>query len=279
MQVLSSRAQVEKQVNALKNKQLTLGFVPTMGALHQGHISLIEKSRQSCDLSLCSIFVNPRQFNDPADLARYPRSPQKDLDLLQKAGCDLVFMPQAEELYADGGHEEYDFGRLDKVLEGAQRPGHFKGVAQVLSRLFKLVKPDKAFFGQKDYQQYLVVKELVKLLKLPLEVIPCPIVREADGLAMSSRNSLLSPEERALAANIPFWMNKARELAQRLDADQVAAEIRAMMANVNGIRSDYFEICHPEDLSPCHGNVLPGQSIALLAAYVGKIRLIDNSLL
>lgn len=279
MQVLSSRAQVQEQVNALKNKQLTLGFVPTMGALHQGHISLIEKSRQHCALSLCSIFVNPRQFNDPADLARYPRTPEKDLELLEKAGCDLVFMPQAEELYADDDKEDYDFGRLDKVLEGAQRPGHFKGVAQVLSRLFILVKPDKAFFGQKDYQQYLVVKELVRLLNLPLEVIPCPIVREPDGLAMSSRNSLLTADERKLAANIPLWMNKARELASRLEAEQVVAEIRSMMAKVKGIHSDYFEICHPGDLSPCHGKLLPGQSIALIAAYVGKIRLIDNCLL
>lgn len=279
MQVLTTRQSLGEHINELKNRQLTLGFVPTMGALHQGHISLIESSKLSCDLSLCSIFVNPRQFNDPNDLARYPRSPEKDLEMLKHSGCDLVFMPEASEVYTEPVKENYDFGLLDSVLEGSRRPGHFNGVAQVLSRLFKAVMPDKAFFGQKDYQQVLVVKKLVKQLNLPLEVISCPIIRENDGLAMSSRNSLLSVSERKLAANIPRWMEIVQELAGTQSAENIKLRIEGEMSLVPGIIPEYFEICDPEDLSILQGSLKGRPAIALIAVFVGKIRLIDNCLL
>jgi pantoate--beta-alanine ligase len=276
MQIFTTRKALRDYLNSFENKHLSLGFVPTMGALHSGHLSLLEYSKKHCDLSVCSIFVNPRQFNDPEDLKRYPRTPAEDSALLKKHGCDVLFMPEVEEIYPEPANETYDFGQIDKILEGAHRPGHFNGVAQVLSRFFNILQPDKAFFGEKDYQQMLVVKALVKQMGLKTEIVPCPIVRESDGLAMSSRNALLSEKERELAANIPLWMKMASERLNSSEISTVKQIILTATSQHPELKLDYFEVCAPETLEALSGQLNGREAIALIALYTGKIRLIDN---
>src|ERR1700751_2518908 len=209
----------------LTNAGKQIGFVPTMGALHKGHISLIEQSKKACDITVCSIFVNPNQFNDKNDLARYPRMPEKDCKMLEENGCDIVFMPSEEEIYPVPDTRVFDFGMIDKVLDGAHRPGHFNGVAQVVSRLFDIVKPDRAYFGLKDYQQVLIIKKMVEQLHLPVEIVACPILREPDGLAMSSRNTLLSAEERKAASLIPKLMQEAKTLSKSIPLADIKTKL------------------------------------------------------
>src|ERR1035437_3648920 len=216
MTICGTIIEVNRLVSESRNSGKRIGFVPTMGALHEGHLSLLEAAKKECEITICSIFVNPTQFNDKNDLIRYPRMPEKDCRMLENNGCDIVFMPSVEEIYPQTDTRIFDFGKLDKVLEGAHRPGHFNGVAQVVSRLFEIVKPDKAFFGLKDYQQVLIIKNLVELLHLPIEIIACPILREPDGLAMSSRNMLLSAEERKAASLIPKLMQEAKNLSSKM---------------------------------------------------------------
>ena len=253
-----------------------IGFVPTMGALHKGHISLLKQSKSSCDISICSIFVNPTQFNDKGDLARYPRTPEADIKLLEEAGCDLVFMPSVEEIYPKEDIRLFDFGLLDKVLDGAHRPGHFNGVAQVVSRLFDIVKPHKAFFGLKDYQQVLIIKKMVEQLHLNVEIVACPILREPDGLAMSSRNTLLSTEERKAAALIPQVMQEAKTLSTRMPLPDLKKKLLGELAANSLLRADYIEFCDADTLQSV-SEIKPGKKIICLAAiFSGKIRLIDN---
>jgi pantoate--beta-alanine ligase len=185
MLVLHKIKEIEEFISLKKQKGQTIGFVPTMGALHQGHISLINYSKQQTNITVCSIFVNPTQFNNASDLTHYPRTPEADIKLLEEAGCDILYMPEVKDVYPENDNRKFDFGYLDTILEGAKRPGHFNGVGQVVSILLEGVKPHKAFFGSKDYQQVLVVKSLVKQLGLLTEIIACPILRESDGLAMS----------------------------------------------------------------------------------------------
>jgi pantoate--beta-alanine ligase len=209
--------QIVKQITKLQNiltdrreEGLSIGFVPTMGALHPGHLSLVEKAGQETGVVVVSIFVNPTQFNDKGDLERYPRDLQRDVDLLTPTSCQLIFAPETDEIYPEPDTRQFNFGALEQVMEGKFRPGHFNGVAQVVSRLFDIVQPDKAFFGLKDFQQLAVINEMVRKLNLPVEIVPCPIVREADGLAMSSRNMLLSSDQRKNAAHISSTLFEAR---------------------------------------------------------------------
>jgi pantoate--beta-alanine ligase len=254
-----------------------VGFVPTMGALHEGHISLIEISRQNSDITVSSVFVNPTQFNDKADLDRYPRMPEKDALMLEKACCDILFLPEVSEVYPERDTRVFDFGHLDKILEGAHRPGHFNGVAQVVSRLFDIVKPDKAFFGSKDYQQVLIIKELTKKLNLKTEIIACPTLRESDGLAMSSRNMLLSPTERKAASLIPSLMQAAKALKEKgKPVDHIKEFVRVKLAEDPIYKLDYYEVCEPSTLLPLNSLTTNVKSISLIACFVGKIRLIDN---
>jgi pantoate--beta-alanine ligase len=259
-----------------KLRNRTVGFVPTMGALHEGHLSLIHASRQSTDVTTCSIFVNPTQFDDRNDLLRYPRTPGIDTGMLEKAGCDTLFMPSDEEMYPSAARAKFDFGQLGKVLEGARRPGHFNGVAQVVKRLFEIVKPDLAFFGTKDYQQLLIVKALVKQMGSHIRIIGCPIMREPDGLAMSSRNKLLDAQERKAAGYIPIVMQEAREIVMMGGIKKAKSFVANEISKQPLLKLDYYEVCDPttlEALSEYH----PGAgSIALIAVYAGKIRLIDN---
>src|ERR1043165_7261666 len=213
MLIFSKIVDLQAFMGARRGQGNTVGFVPTMGALHQGHLSLIARSRAECGLTVCSIFVNPTQFNDPNDLKRYPRTPAEDQEMLENAGCGALFMPEVDEMYPHGKASDIVLGPVAEVLEGAHRPGHFKGVAQVVKRFFEIVEPNKAYFGSKDYQQVMVIRELVKLMNSPIQGVACPTLREPDGLAMSSRNTLLDKSERLLASHLPRILREACAIA------------------------------------------------------------------
>ncbi|HTX89200.1 MAG TPA: pantoate--beta-alanine ligase [Bacteroidales bacterium] len=278
MRVLSHIRDLQKVLRKERGEGRSVGFVPTMGALHEGHLSIIRRSRAENGLTLCSIFVNPIQFNNPRDLEKYPRSLKQDLALLEKEGCDLVFTPEAEEIYPGGKAESppVDFGYLDRILEGKYRPGHFKGVATVVKRFFDIIGPDRSYFGKKDYQQLLIVKKMVDALKIPVEIVPCPIVREPDGLAMSSRNLRLTIGERKAA---PFIYEVLREVKDKA-GELAVGELKELALNrFSGrpeFRAEYFEIADAETLLPVGqiGNEV--KAIACLAVFLGEVRLIDN---
>ncbi len=253
----------------------TIGFVPTMGALHEGHLSLVKQARQENDLVIVSIFVNPIQFNNPEDLKKYPRTLEKDLMMLELAECDLVFNPSLLEMYPEKVEKTYDFGDLATVMEGEFRPGHFSGVATVVQRLFEITLPNKAYFGEKDYQQLQIIRALVRNEKLNLEIIPCPISREADGLARSSRNERLTPEMRKAAPYIHMVLEEARNLAVNHKATQIINFVKIKFADHPLLKLEYFSIADGETLQPVTGNILPG-NYGFIAAFAGEIRLIDN---
>ena len=276
MLIFTKIADLKTFVKEIKSANQTIGFVPTMGALHDGHMSLIEASKKACNINICSIFVNPTQFNDTADLERYPRMPEKDAKLLEKHGCDVLFLPSVEEIYPKKDETKYDFGHLDKTLEGKFRPGHFNGVAQVVKRLLEIVEPNKAFFGAKDYQQVMIVKALAKQMNSNIEIIACPILREANGLAMSSRNALLSDEEKQIAGLIPKIMQEAKKIILEKGINEAKLFVKDEVAKVPIMKLDYFEICNSENLEDLNAISLEIKAIALIAVFVGKIRLIDN---
>jgi pantoate--beta-alanine ligase len=278
MLIAETKNDLNAHLNGLDSRLHKIGFVPTMGALHPGHISLIQESKKQGHFTVCSIFVNPTQFNNASDLNNYPRTLQKDLEMLRNAGCDLVFTPSVEEIYPTEDTRVFDFGQLESILEGAFRPGHFNGVAKVVSILFDLVKPHVAYFGKKDYQQLLIVKELVKKLQLPIEIIGCPIIREADGLAMSSRNMRLNDEERKAAKLIPEALQKAKVMkAAGISAAEIKQTVKETFAHNSIYRFEYFEICNPDDLQSITKLESSTKAIGLIACFVGQIRLIDNS--
>ena len=255
----------------------TVGFVPTMGALHDGHVSLIRYSKNSCDYTVCSVFVNPTQFNDKSDLDRYPRMPEKDVALLKGAYCDALFMPLVSEMYPQNlTKTAFDFNNLDNILEGEHRPGHFNGVAQIVSRFFEIIKPKKAFFGRKDYQQVMIVKALVKQMGSDTEIVSCPILRDPDGLAMSSRNALLNAEERKTASSIPKIMQEAKNISLNKGIDAAKVFVTQEINSIPAMKLDYFEICNADTLKTLNELSLGQKAIAVIAVYVGKIRLIDN---
>jgi pantoate--beta-alanine ligase len=279
MKQISTEKELKAALTAVQKSKKSMGFVPTMGALHHGHISLIEACKKQCDITIVSIFVNPTQFNDKKDFERYPRTIEKDLALLKKAGVDLVFLPDEKLIYPKPDKRKFNFGKLDQVLEGKHRPGHFNGVAQVVSRLLELIKPDKLFLGQKDYQQVMIIRELIRQLKRPAKVIVCPTVRDEDNLAMSSRNALLSDEEYDEATFIPLWMEEVKKLAARYKVSQIKTRIETLVSQREMMKLDYFEICNSETLEPIKEFADADRPIALIAVYVGRIRLIDNLLL
>lgn len=266
-----------KQHLALKRLNgSAIGFVPTMGALHEGHISLIGISKKETDITVCSIFVNPTQFNNSVDLTKYPRTPEKDMALLEAAGCDVLYMPDVKDVYPENDTRKFSFGYLDTILEGEHRPGHFNGVGQVVSILLEGVEPDKAYFGSKDYQQVMVVKDLVKQLHLRAEIVACPILREADGLAMSSRNMRLNPEERKVAGFVPVMMQEAREIVKQKGI-LAAREFIADFVNRQPLmKLDYYEVCNANTLEPLKEYTSQQPLISLIAVFVGNVRLIDN---
>ena len=261
---------------SLKNKDLTVGLVPTMGALHAGHASLVERAALENDLVIVTIFVNPTQFNDPSDLEHYPRTLDQDLELLRSLRADLVFVPSVREMYPGKDMQTFDLGGLDRVMEGAYREGHFNGVAQIVSKFFLMIHPDRAYFGQKDFQQLVIVRRLVNILNLDLSVVSCPIIREKDGLAMSSRNVRLSKEERKLAPFIYETLVQAREQKDTLSPEQVKEWVRLRFLEQPLMRLEYFEIVEDKGLTSIQTWDEKVNKVGCLAVHLGEVRLIDN---
>lgn len=254
-----------------------MGFVPTMGALHEGHLTLLRAARAESDLTVCSIFVNPTQFNNPDDLARYPRTLEADLQLLEAAGCDVVFAPSADEMYPFPPVLRMNFGELETVMEGAFRPGHFNGVGLVVGKLLNIVQPQRAYFGQKDLQQVAVVRRLIRDLSFGVELVRVPTVREADGLAMSSRNRNLTPEERQQAPQLYAALLDAQQsLLQNGDLAEAQQRLAGRFAGHPAFQLEYFEIANADTLLPIDRVQAPGMTALCVAAYLGKVRLIDN---
>lgn len=253
-----------------------IGFVPTMGALHAGHRSLVERARRECATVVVSVFVNPTQFNDKTDLKNYPRTPEADLRLLEEVGADYVFMPSVEEVYPEPDTRTFDFGMIDKVMEGATRPGHFNGVAQVVSRLFDLVKPAKAYFGEKDFQQIAVIREMVRQLRIPVEIIPCPIVRGEDGLALSSRNTLLDTDHRTAAPYIYKVLKAAVEKSHQTTPDQLSAWVTAQVESNPLLKVIYFQVVDAATMQQVRTWEESPAIQGCIAVQAGDIRLIDN---
>lgn len=293
MIIFNSIQQLQNHLNSVRGQNKTIGFVPTMGALHMGHISLVTAARSGSDHVVCSIFVNPTQFNDPQDLEKYPRTLDADLPMLEKAGCDAVFVPEVSELYSakeletkKQGLEDrswtegktIDFGNLDKVMEGAHRPGHFNGVAQVVSKLFRAVKPDSAYFGQKDFQQLAIIRSMVKQLQMPIDIISCPILREPNGLAMSSRNERLSKQDREQAGIIYRTLSQVKDKAGTDSIAALKTFVQEQIGKQPGMQLEYFEISDAETLLPLVDPDKP-KGVACIAVLLGGIRLIDNVLL
>ena len=280
MEVIRTIAELRAVCDRARAVGRSVGFVPTMGAFHEGHRSLLRRARAECDLAVCSIFVNPTQFDDPADLAAYPRDEEADLREAGALGIDLAFVPSVEEMYPAGAPEvTVDPGPLGERLEGAARPGHFRGVATVVAKLFHAVGPCRAYFGEKDAQQLAVIQRMVRDLSFPVEVVPCPTVREPDGLAMSSRNRRLTPEQREAATCLFLALAEAAELARAGERD--AAKLVAVMAREIGAtpqaRIDYVAVVDEETFEEVRE--IRGPARALVAARFGEVRLIDNLLL
>ena len=273
-------ADLQRWVSEQKKEERKIGFVPTMGALHDGHLNLIETCRSLADLCICSIFVNPAQFNDPKDFAKYPVSMEKDIEMLTKAGTDVLFLPTVQEIYPQGaiGLEIYDLGPLETILEGRYRPGHFQGVCQVMSRLLDIVKPVHLFMGQKDYQQCLVVKRMIGLLHLPVQFHIILTVREADGLAQSSRNRRLTADQRNNAVAISQALNLIRRKLISGDTGPVLELARKKLEAAH-FKTDYISIARASDLQPIESWNGKEKVVALIAAFQGEVRLIDNMLL
>ena len=279
MKVVSTVKELRNHLE--KHSVFPLGFVPTMGALHDGHISLITNATGKCPLIVVSIFVNPTQFNDKKDLKDYPRTIEADLVLLGRClrANDLVFTPDDKEVYPIPDKRTFSFGNLDNVMEALHRPGHFNGVAQVVSRLFDIVRPDKAFFGLKDLQQVAVIKSMVKQLNLGVNIIACPIIREKDGLAMSSRNRLLDPGIRKKAPVIYRTISRAAEMIRAKDIPYIKKFVKSTVEKEEGFRIEYFEIVDDRDLIPVSrrsGMRKSSRYYGCIAVRAGKIRLIDN---
>ena len=253
-----------------------IGFVPTMGALHAGHRSLVEKARKECQTVVVSVFVNPTQFNDKNDLKHYPRTPEADAAVLEAAGANYVLMPSVEEIYPEPDTRQFDFGEVDKVMEGATRPGHFNGVAQVVSRLFDIVSPAKAYFGEKDFQQIAVIKAMVRQLGLKVEIVECPIIRDEDGLALSSRNTLLTPEHRAAAPHIYEVLSQCAAKSAELSPAELTAWVVAEVEKNPLLKVIYFQAVDALSMQQVASWKESPRVQGCIAVQAGDIRLIDN---
>lgn len=274
MKVFKLKTDLQQYLDTLRTEGKTIGLVATMGALHNGHLSLVALAKQQADVVVATIFVNPTQFNDPKDLEKYPRPIAHDTELLEQAGCDVLFRPEVTEMYAANEQWHLDIGLLEHLLEGKFRPGHYQGVMQIVFKLFDVVKPTLAFFGQKDYQQYMVINRMVQLLNLPLKLVMCPIEREPDGLAMSSRNVHLSAQEHETALVLSrtlFWLRDNFSVESMAALQQQAVDA---ISNTPGVNFEYLELADGETLQPATSQ--SQRIVALVAAKVGATRLIDN---
>jgi len=279
MNIVGTIAEMRALCRSAKSGGKRLGLVPTMGALHEGHLSLVRAAKEKTDVIATSIFVNPTQFGPTEDFSRYPRALEKDCAILEREGVEFVFAPTVEEMYPAGAVTWVTVGGLSERLCGKSRPGHFRGVATVVAKLFHIIEPDAAFFGQKDAAQHAIIRKMVRDLDMPVAIEVCPIVREADGLALSSRNTYLNTEERKSALVLYRSLQCAQELfrtGERNSAKLIAAA-RQEFASESNVRLDYFEIVNPDSLEPVLDTSSP--SLAAVAAYVGNTRLIDNIVL
>lgn len=274
MRIFASVKELRSELDKLEPQGI--GFVPTMGALHEGHRSLVERARRENATVVVSVFVNPTQFNDKNDLKHYPRTPEADARLLEEAGADFVLMPSVEEIYPEEDTRVFDFGRIDKVMEGATRPGHFNGVAQVVSRLFDIVRPARAYFGEKDFQQIAVIREMVRQLALPVQIVACPIVRGGDGLALSSRNTLLDAGHRAAAPDIYAALKSAVEMSRTLSPAELKARVTKEVERGGLLRVIYFQPVDAVTMQEVDAWSDAEHIQGCIAVQAGDIRLIDN---
>ena len=276
MLVVSTIEQLRAFLASARAEGKSVGLVPTMGALHEGHASLVERSVAANDVTVVSVFVNPTQFNDKGDLERYPRTLEADCQLLEGLGTDCVFAPSAEEVYPEPDTRVFDFAPLDKVMEGIYRPGHFNGVAQIVSKLFMYVEPDRAYFGEKDFQQLAIIREMVRQMDFKLEIVGCPIVREQDGLALSSRNALLTPEQRHTALAISKTLFESVEFAKSHTLAETKQRVEEAIAATEGLELEYYEIVDGNTLQPVSAWDETNYVMGCITVYCGKVRLIDN---
>ncbi len=277
MKVFQTKKSLQAYINKSRAFNKKIGFIPTMGALHAGHTSLIEQAKLFNDLVICSIFVNPTQFNDPKDLEKYPRTLEADMVLLEKVKCDILFYPSVNEIYPDNESWHLDIGELENMLEGKFRPGHYQGVTQVVFKLFDIVKPNNAYFGQKDYQQFLVISKMVELMHLDIKLTMCSIIREGDGLAMSSRNRHLSAYDHEQALVLTNTLNWVKLNFNNKTINELILEAKNRIEATPNVVFEYFEIVDGITLKPA--NKLTEKIVALVAAKVGNTRLIDNVLI
>ncbi len=284
MNTYTTVAALTAAIEQAKKEHKTIGLVPTMGALHEGHLSLVNRARKENDIVVVSVFVNPIQFNNQEDLAKYPRTVDADIEKLTAAGADIAFVPSVEEMYPEKVETVYHFGPLEEVMEGPRRPGHFSGVAVVVRRLFDLTQPDRAYFGEKDFQQIAIIRNLLEQIKYPIELVPCPIVRADDGLALSSRNMRLSPEARAIAPNIYATLQQAVEMSEYEDVESVQLWVMDTLSSfheVNGLDEklsfdpDYFEIVNDITLQPIDNWDDAEGIVGCIAVWLDGVRLID----
>ncbi len=276
MIVYRTKNDLSLHLDAIRKSGKSIGLVPTMGALHKGHSSLVEKAAGDNDALVVTIFVNPTQFNDPADLEKYPGNLDKDLEMLQSMKVDIVFVPSVKEMYPGEDKRSFDLGNLDKVMEGKHRKDHFNGVAQIVSKLFETVKPDRAYFGQKDFQQLIIIRHLVDLLNMNITIVACPIIREADGLAMSSRNIMLNTEDRNLAPFIHITLQLAREKRGSLAPSEVKAWVISQFEDQPRMKLEYFEIVEDKALKQVKEWDEKVNKVGCIAVQLGGVRLIDN---
>ena len=276
MNIYKSIEDLQAFVEAERAKGLRIAFVPTMGALHAGHLSLVRRALSECDRCIVSVFVNPTQFNDPRDLETYPRTLEADSTLLASVGASALFAPEVSTIYPEEDTRTFEVGAVAEVMEGRYRPGHFNGVMQVVSRLFEIVRPDCAYFGEKDFQQIAVIRAMVRLIGSPVEIIACPIVREADGLALSSRNVRLSAEERREAPQIYRILSESRSWAKEMSPQQVIERVTEQINAVPHLRVEYFEIVDTDSLQPIASWSDSPAPHGCITVFCGEVRLIDN---
>ena len=277
MQIVNNAVELRQLLEAVKLSGKKTGLVPTMGALHEGHLTLVRQSVAENEYTVVSVFVNPTQFNNAQDLEKYPRDLERDAKLLEKSGCDLIFAPRQEDIYTPSELNqsfEFDFGGLDEVMEGKFRPGHFNGVVQIVSKLFDLVQPDRAYFGEKDFQQLAIIHRMNELMDFNVQVVDCPIVREESGLALSSRNERLTPEQRKIAAGISKVLFECRNFVPSYSPEQLKQWVENEIHQIEGLELEYFEIANTKTLQTAHDWNEP--TVGCIAVYCGDVRLIDN---
>jgi len=277
LQIFTTKKELSNYLAIVRRNSKTIGFVPTMGALHDGHFSLIKLAADQSDIVVCSIFVNPTQFNDPKDLEKYPRPIEEDLRKLELSSCHVLFLPEITEMYTKEEKWHVELGEIENILEGKYRIGHYQGVTQIVKKLFDTVQADLAFFGQKDYQQFCVIQKMISLFNLPIKLVLCPTVREMNGLAMSSRNIYLTEDQKQEALKLSEVLELTKRNFKLKSLEELKAEALSILIQKGSIKPDYFEICTMDDLQPATSKNKP--LIALVAAYVGTTRLIDNVIL